>query len=300
MNYIDIISNICMILTAAIVVIFVESYRECKRFRLTKYEIGTDKLLSGTGLRIIMLADLHNSDYGNDNDDIVRLVREQKPDIIVLAGDMLVCRSGQEEACMKTADFIRRLSEVSDVYYGVGNHENGVINRTHNVGRLWEKYYDRLFTDCCNKIHFMKNESEVINHNGNKLILYGLNLDRDYYRRFVAKRLDGEAIKEYTGDADSCGYNILIAHNPDYFEKYEEWGADLVLSGHNHGGLVRIPKLGGIISPRLRLFPRYDYGLYVKNNCRMVLTNGMGAHSIKIRVNNIPEIVCIDISGSRN
>ena len=94
------------------------------------------------------------------------------------------------------------------------------------------------------------------------------------------------------GDED---YNILIAHNPDYFKVYSEWGANLVLAGHNHGGLVKLPFLGGVLSPRLHLFPKYSYGLYKKGESKMILTGGLGSHSLKIRVNNVPELVFIEL-----
>ena len=106
-----------------------------------------------------------------------------------------------------------------------------------------------------------------------------------------------QGLIRYLGMPKEGAYNILVAHNPDYFGAYEKWGANLVLSGHNHGGLVRIPFIGGVISPRLHIFPKYTYGLYESSGTKMLLSNGLGSHSLKIRVNNIPEIVFIQIKG---
>ena len=89
------------------------------------------------------------------------------------------------------------------------------------------------------------------------------------------------------------GYSILLGHAPDFIDGYSDWGADLALSGHFHGGIIRFPFLGGLISPRFMLFPRYDYGKYKKGKTIMIVTNGMGQHSLCLRVNNIPEIVSI-------
>ena len=135
-----------------------------------------------------------------------------------------------------------------------------------------------------------------ITKDNQEFAVYGLNLPTDYYERLKVEPLNKTDISNYIGEANEDSYNILIAHNPDYFKAYSNWGANLILSGHNHGGLVKLPLFGGVISPRLHLFPRYSYGLYEKDNSKMILTNGLGAHSLKIRVNNIPEIVLIDIS----
>jgi hypothetical protein len=88
-------------------------------------------------------------------------------------------------------------------------------------------------------------------------------------------------------------FSILIAHNPDYFDDYARWGADLTLSGHIHGGLVRLPFLGGVLSPKLKLFPKYDYGYFETGGKRMIITGGLGAHNPKIRINNPPELVIV-------
>lgn len=86
-------------------------------------------------------------------------------------------------------------------------------------------------------------------------------------------------------------YTILVAHNPEYFDDYAEWGANLVLSGHIHGGMVRLPYLGGVISPKVRLFPEYDAGLFEKNGSYMILSRGLGMHTIPVRINNRAELV---------
>lgn len=118
----------------------------------------------------------------------------------------------------------------------------------------------------------------------------GLSLDMEYYRRLSRAYPTKTVISDLVGDADSSYYNVLIAHNPDFFDAYAGWGADLVVSGHNHGGMVRLPGLGGVISPRLHIFPKYDYGIHRKSGSTMVVSGGMGAHSVKIRVNNRPQI----------
>ncbi len=103
-------------------------------------------------------------------------------------------------------------------------------------------------------------------------------------------------MEQYLGAAGKDCFNILLAHNPEYFKEYQEWGADLVMSGHVHGGIARLPLLGGVIAPSLQLFPAYDAGLFQRGKSHMVLTRGLGTHHIRLRFFNIPEISVINLS----
>ena len=93
------------------------------------------------------------------------------------------------------------------------------------------------------------------------------------------------------GENDRDRLTILLAHNPEYFKTYADWGADIVLSGHYHGGILRFPGLGGFISPKLRFFPEYDYGVFDEGRSTLYVTCGLGQHTMKLRLNNIPEVV---------
>jgi len=295
MSIINVISVCCIILLIIILLILIESMRECKRFKITKYDIVSDKIPESEEIRFVMIADLHNAVFGDNNSLIFDKVKEFNPDFITLAGDMVVCRANKDKATLKTADFINELSNICKIYYGIGNHEKGLIISAHNVGDIWKTYYSKISDN--ENIIILDNKS--IKDSKKNIALYGLDLDKEYYKRFFIKDLTTDKINYYIGKNQNNNFNILIAHNPDYFESYKLWGADLVLSGHNHGGLVKLPLLGGVISPRLRIFPKYDSGLYEKENSKMILSSGMGAHSIKIRVNNIPELIFITIYGKR-
>ena len=88
---------------------------------------------------------------------------------------------------------------------------------------------------------------------------------------------------------------MKLTNNPEYFNRYAEWGADLVISGHLHGGMVRIPGLGGMMSPKFKLMPEYDYGMFEYGDSMMLVSRGLGAHTIKVRINNNPELVNLKI-----
>lgn len=280
-----------LFIVVAFVTVLVISHMECKKFKTTKYELKDINKVGFNGLKIVMLADMHNCWFDKDNHSIIASIKDYKPDIIVIAGDMIVCRAKHIKNNLKTAEFVNALADIAPVYYGYGNHEMGVSCQWKNVGNNWEEYVSLLNK----KVHLMDNERVEITKDNQRFTLYGLNIKGMHYERIKVVPLNSDDVANYVGKADENSYNILIAHHPDYFKSYMEWGADLVLSGHNHGGLIKLPFLGGVISPRLHLFPKYTYGMYRHNKGKMILTNGLGAHSLKIRVNNVPEIVFINL-----
>ncbi len=288
----EVISVICCIIILCIILVLLESFRECRKYKITKYTLSSPKLQES--LRVLLLADLHNSDYKDNHAKMLEDINALKPDCIVLAGDMIVSHSDQQKENKRTAEFIEKMSELAPVYYGVGNHEKRAMLSKKALCGLWNEYMNLLENN--SNVYFLSNTSEYIDIKGNKINILGLDLDVEYYKRFVEKKLTKKDLEDMFGSLNLDQYNILIAHNPDYFKIYADYGADLVCSGHNHGGLVKLPFIGGVISPRFRIFPKYDYGVFEKENTNMVLTSGLGAHSIKIRVNNIPELVVIDIN----
>jgi len=283
------------IVALGITIILSWSKYECKRYKIARYTIDDIDNKDFTGLRIVVLADMHNCWFDEDNSSIIRDIKEYKPDIIVIAGDMIVCSENHINNNIKTAEFVNRLALVAPVYYGYGNHEMGVSAQYKGVGDNWINYTSIL----SDKVHLLNNEKITFEIKGQLFSIYGLNIRGKHYTRFKVPPLYVQDIETYIGRVDKNSYNILIAHHPDYFESYVKWGANLVLSGHNHGGLVRLPLIGGLLSPRLHIMPRFTYGIYKKNDTKMLLTNGLGAHSLKIRVNNIPEIVFLNINSTQ-
>ena len=140
------------------------------------------------------------------------------------------------------------------------------------------------------------NGSEEIPVNGMKLRLYGMELPFGCYKKGwkVCPLTTGE-MEERIGSAETDAYCILMAHHPLYAETYWKWGADLVLSGHLHGGIARLPLLGGVISPQFRLFPRYSGDCYEKDGKYIVVSKGLGTHTINFRFWNPAELVVLDI-----
>ena len=105
--------------------------------------------------------------------------------------------------------------------------------------------------------------------------------------------LGTEEIEERVGKADPARFQLLLAHHPGYFPEYAKWGANLTLAGHYHGGIVRLPLLGAVISPQMQLFPRYSHGLFSIEHRDLITSSGLGWHTIPIRVNNPPELIAL-------
>ena len=139
----------------------------------------------------------------------------------------------------------------------------------------------------------LENEAVSIDEAG--IIVYGLSLVLKYYRKIRDLELPEGYLENIFGKVSSDKYSVLLAHFPDRFRQYAEWGPDLVLSGHVHGGIVRLPFLGGVISPQLKLFPKYDSGMFREGRSTMILSRGIGTHTIPLRVNNRAEIVHITL-----
>ena len=129
------------------------------------------------------------------------------------------------------------------------------------------------------------------------MVIYGFELEEFYYQKFCWADFQEEELERILGKPDEEYYNILLAHNPVYFHAYAQWGADLTVSGHLHGGIIRIPGIGGVITPQARLFPRYDAGHFRWKGRDLVVSRGLGTHTINLRIFNPPELSVIRLKG---
>ena len=284
------IKIILIIMAVFILYCMIETARELRDFRLTKYRICSPRL---NGIRetkkIIFLSDLHNRMYGKENERLLQAIDEIRPDMILIAGDILTAKP---KASLETAvDLLTKLAGKYPIYYGNGNHEHRLKLYPENYGDMAERYEEAL-----QKIGIRRlvNEHTVLEESG--ICIYGSEIDKLYYKRFGIQPMDPEYLKSLLGQPSAEKYTILIAHNPDYFPKYADWGADLVLAGHVHGGMVRVPIWGkGVVSPNVRLFPKYDGGEFTLGKTRMLLSRGLGMHTIPIRLFNPGEVLEVDL-----
>lgn len=288
---------------AAFVVIFILwTAIEQKQLATTKYVVASDRLpqtLNNTSF--VVLADLHNYNFGTNNERLVRRIDKLSPEFIIVAGDMI----NKSVACYPSNAFslLEQLAKKYKIYYAYGNHEQ----RIENIRKIGNEYLSEAQIKSCStwveykekleklNVTFLDNQSIIHTKNKEKFRITGVSIDKMYFERSKIPPMAEDYLKLLIGEKQDDNYQILIAHNPVYFERYSSWGADLTISGHLHGGLVRLPGVGGVISPQVRLFPKYNAGNYAENGQQMVVSRGLGSHSGMPRVLNVPEIVLITL-----
>ncbi len=277
---------ITVIAVILVVLVWIMLY-DSNRFVVRHYSLRDQRIKKP--VKAVVLADLHNKRYGKENERLLQAIDEIRPDMILIAGDILTAKP---KASLETAvDLLTKLVGKYPIYYGNGNHEHRLKLYPENYGDMAERYEETL-----QKIGIRRlvNEHTVLEESG--ICIYGSEIDKLYYKRFGIQPMDPEYLKSLLGQPSAEKYTILIAHNPDYFPKYADWGADLVLAGHVHGGMVRVPIWGkGVVSPNVRLFPKYDGGEFTLGKTRMLLSRGLGMHTIPIRLFNPGEVLEVDL-----
>lgn len=243
---------------------------------ITRYEIKDKRI--DKDLKIIHLSDLHNR---NIKDKLEEIINQEKPDMIILSGDMINEFKGDQENFFKLIPVLEKYK----TYYTFGNHEEACIKT------LKSDYLKRLSKT---KLIILNDEKIKLTDN---MILYGLDVDISFFEGMRKKKLDNKYIEDKLGKLNKDKYNIAIAHNPLMAYAYESFGFDLVFSGHVHGGLVKLPFLGGILSPEYKFFPKYYEGVYTLNKTKMIVSRGLGfCKRLPIRILNPGEVVIINLS----
>lgn len=256
------------------------------RFRVVSYEISHEKIKKP--YTFVVLSDLHNKVYGKNHEKLIRAIEKEHPAGVLIAGDLLTAKPGYP--LHLALDLLEQLAPKYPIYYGMGNHEARLFLYPEVYGTMGADYEEKLKGL---GISLLRNESRSL---GEDLVITGLDMKREYYKRFKKTTMTTEYLKKTLGEKNKDKFQILLAHHPDYFQEYSSWGADLVLSGHVHGGMVRLPFLGGVISPALRLFPKYDGGSFEEKESRMILSRGLGMHTIPVRLFNPGELVVLKLS----
>lgn len=276
--------SLIVFLSLMMILFLIRLYIDHNLIMITSYEVKSAEIPSTfDGYKILQISDLHNEDFG---EQITKKITQESPDIIVLTGDMV---SANDINYAVFLDFAKYLSNKYDVYYIKGNHEGDLTKENYSVLEDALNLYG---------IKVMDNEMRKLEKEGSYINLYGMWCNQRYYSRadvdenYVIKE---ETVVKLLGEADEDEYNILLMHTPVYFEAYESWGADLVISGHMHGGLIRLPYLEGVCSPDRKLFPKYCYGRYEINDSTMIISSGLSRGETGFRLFNCPEIVSITL-----
>ena len=231
------------------------------------------------GFKIAHVSDLHNAVFGRKNEKLLSLIRAAEPDIIAITGDLIDSRHTDIDSALA---FVEAAAEIAPVYYVTGNHESRLD---------FDAIEPRLIAAGA---RVLRNEAEYIEHGGERIRLAGID-DPSFIRTGGTAEERAAAELEQLGDGGGT-FTVLLAHRPELVEVYAEYGAGLVLSGHAHGGQVRLPLLGGLYAPGQGLLPEYDSGLYSLGETQMVVSRGLGNSVAPLRVNNRPELVIVTLS----
>lgn len=288
------IVSVSVILFLAITGCLIENRRELRTFQVTKYQVTSEKLRSlKRKRRVIFLSDLHNYSYGEHNEKLFEAVRDADPDMILIGGDMLVRKDGTSYE--ETLRFLGRLPQIAPVYCANGNHEQRLKEYPEKYEQSYQAYKKGLEKA---GIRLLENESVNLCWDGVPVSVTGLEIPLRGYQKFRHSKIERKEIDGRIGKA-SDAYQILMAHHPAYVPLYKEWGADLILCGHLHGGVMRLPWVGGVIGPDFLLFPHYSGDIYREDKKTIVVSKGLGVHSVPIRLWNPAELVVLEIDGVR-
>ncbi len=244
---------------------------------INEYTVCSKRLPdSFSGFRIAQVSDLHNTEFGEENEKLIFMLRKSNPDIIVITGDLVDSRRTETYTALQ---FAEDAVKIAPCYYVSGNHE----------ARLSE--YDTLKTGLVQAgVTVLENDSVRLDRSGEFITLAGVS-DPAFQNGDDTEIMRG-ALEEIS---DGNTYTVLLSHRPELFSVYEEHGIDLALCGHAHGGQFRLPVVGGLIAPHQGLFPKYDAGLFTIENTSMLVSRGIGNSLFPFRLNNRPEIVVAEL-----
>ena len=232
--------------------------------------------------KIVQISDLHDAQIGENNEKLIAMTAETEPDCIVLTGDFVDSSRFHPERSLSVAE---ALVKIAPVYYVSGNHE----------AILPDEDYQAL-TDGLRALGVcvLEDESAELTRGGQSIRLIGLT-DIGFHPGTLEEKKDAlrTALNALLPEDE---FSVTLAHRPELMDVYTECGAPLVLSGHAHGGQIRLPGIGGLIAPGQGLFPKYTEGKYEENGTTLVVSRGVGNSVLPLRVNDRPQIVVVQLA----
>lgn len=227
------------------------------------------------GYRIVQVSDLHDATFGENQQRLVKKVKQAKPDLIVITGDLVDSRRYD---LANSLDLVNQLVKLADVYYVTGNHEVATNDVQHIKSEL-----EAL------GVQVLSNETLLHDHGNDSIAISGID-----------DPLMGQTASEMLAEAEirSDVFTLLLAHRPEDFQTYDEFEIDLTFSGHAHGGQFRIPFVGGLIAPGQGFFPEFTAGIHEKEQSKLVISRGLGNSILPLRLFNLPEIVVVTLQSS--
>jgi len=239
---------------------------------------------------------MHGKTFGMENIGLANKIKSLKPDILFITGDMMSSTINDEGAFF---EFLDHFDRACPMYMCLGNHEQ-IASQLPNLSENNNRFSNYINNLTEKGVTLLDNRKITVENGEDSINIFGLTPELYHYSRRDIEPYDEnlsltESYIESVLGKSPKELNILLAHNPAYFEEYVSWGADLTLSGHIHGGIIRIPFLGGLFSPEKIFFPKYDAGLFESGDSKMIVNRGLGYSKINIRLFNRPEISLVEL-----
>lgn len=232
------------------------------------------------GYKIVHLSDLHGHEYGEDSEKLLGLVREQKPDLIVITGDLI----DQGSQLQMIPALAKGLATIAPTYYVTGNHEWG-------LGTGTVKELKNLLSQC--GATPLSNQYEILERDGARMVLAGVDDPNGYADQTTPEELYARIENNAPGL-----FTLLLAHRNDRFGQYAGVGYDFVMSGHGHGGIVRLPFAGGLVGTNRQFFPKWTSGIYTLGDSTLFVSRGLGNNTVPFqgfRIFNRPELAVVTL-----
>lgn len=252
--------------------------------------VDSDLPAAFAGYKIAQVSDLHNAEFGKDNRVLIGMLKEQTPDMIVITGDMVDSERTNVDVAV---EFAKQAVHIAPCYYVTGNHEGWLAEGEDEEDTVAEEIteYDRLEQELLQAgVVVLHDEAILLEREGAMIQLIGM--DDPTYRTTVGSAPFRAKLQELASEER---YTVLLSHRPELFDTYVKAQVDLVLTGHAHGGQVRIPFVGGLVAPGQGFLPKYDAGTYAEETTTMVVSRGIGNSIVPVRVNNRPELVIVEL-----
>ena len=284
---------------ACLVILFIINIVDLNRYVVRSVAIYDSKVKKK--LKVCFVSDLHNYSC---TPKFYEDIKEFAPDVILCGGDTITATKGRKQD--RAYYFLKELSEIAPTFTALGNHEYRAKIYPEVYGTMYDEFAAKMkeynIPILSNSFHYFEE---------NNIKVSSVDIDRSFYKRFKVYHMDDDYIESLIGKLEDDKYNILLAHNPDYFKYYNAYGSDLILSGHVHGGLIRLPLLHGVAHPGIRFFPKYSGGVYDENGkfvryadsyvssknaiIRLIVSCGIGFHTLPLRLFNPGELIFITI-----
>jgi len=272
------------IILSCLVLVLILIYFGNTSVKLSKYTIKSDKIPKEFNkFKIVQLSDFHSYSSGKNIIKLIEKIHNEHPSIIIMTGDMVNKYDQNFERFLYLAEV---LSKKYKIYYILGNHEKRLRKDDLNLimGKLY-KFGIKILSD--GKI--------TIKRNGDCINICGIDIPLSYYKIINKPSNIEEVINVKLNKYKEKEYNILLAHNPLQFDIYAKYNVDLTLSGHVHGGMIRLPFIGALLSPERKFFPKYSSGVYEIDGKKLIVSRGLGHSRPGIRLFNKREIVSITL-----